>query len=52
MVCIRLCYDDGICRNTEDMNRWFADWLLANVIVGGFYRGQRVMTAIIVVRYN
>ena len=48
IVRIVLRYANGSTDYTPSMRRWFAEWLLANEIATGFYRGRRVLRAIIV----
>ncbi len=48
MVKISLKCEDSSIRLTEVMTRWFAEWLLANIIRSGFYEGKRIMSAKII----
>ena len=47
-VRIVINYADGGTHYTRVMSRWLADWLLANEIASGFYRGRRVASASII----
>jgi hypothetical protein len=47
-VRIVLTYADGKTEYTPQMSRWFAEWLMANEIASGFYKGKRVASAIII----
>ncbi len=47
-VRITLTYADGRSETTPVMERWLADWLMANEIAQGYYRGRRVVSARIV----
>jgi hypothetical protein len=47
-VRIILTYLSGKTETTPVMERWWAEWLMANEIALGYYRGRRVMSARIV----
>ncbi|MFH1104111.1 MAG: hypothetical protein V1757_04075 [Actinomycetota bacterium] len=42
-----LTYADGKTEYLPVMTRWWAEWLLANEIASGYYRGHRVFKAIL-----
>lgn len=46
-VRITLVYADGRTEYLPVMARWYADWLLANEVATGYYRGRRVVRALI-----
>jgi hypothetical protein len=47
-VRIAITYADGGTHATKIMGRWLADWIMANEIALGYYRGRRVVSARIV----
>jgi len=47
-VRIMLAYADGGTSTTPTMDRWWAEWLMANEISSGFYKGRRVLSARII----
>jgi len=47
-VRIILTYASGVVGMTPAMNRWHADWIMANEIASGFYKGRRVLNARII----
>jgi len=47
-VRIMLAYASGRAEVTPVMSRWAADWIMANEIASGFYKGHRVLSARIV----
>jgi hypothetical protein len=47
-VRIIFVYADGKSEYTARMSRWYADWILANEVATGFYKGRRVLRALIV----
>jgi len=47
-VRITLKYADGRSETTPVMSRWWAEWLMANEIANGFYKGRRVVSARII----
>jgi len=47
-VRITLTYADGSTSTTPAMWRWLAEWLLANEIASGYYKGRRVASAKII----
>ena len=47
-VRITLTYTSGQPETTPVMDRWWAEWLMANEIALGYYRGRRVASARIV----
>jgi hypothetical protein len=47
-VRIVLTFADGATSTTPVMSRWWADWLMANEIALGYYKGRRVASARII----
>jgi len=47
IVRIHLTYPNGGTYTTPTMRRWYAEWLMANEIAAGYYKGRRVISAII-----
>ena len=47
-VRIILTFADGGTGYTPSMMRWAAEWALVNEIACGFYKGRRVLKALIV----
>ena len=47
-VRITLTYADGRSETTPVLARWLAEWIVANEIASGYYRGRRVASARII----
>jgi hypothetical protein len=47
-VRISLTFADGRTFATPIMDRWLADWIMANEIALGYYKGRRVASARII----
>jgi hypothetical protein len=47
-VRIAITYATGATFATPIMDRWLADWIMANEIALGYYKGRRVASARIV----
>jgi hypothetical protein len=47
-VRILLNYADGGTEYLPTMDRWYAEWLMANELAAGIYKGRHVASAIIV----
>lgn len=47
-VRILLNYADGGTEYLPTMDRWYAEWLMANELAAGLYKGRHVASAIIV----